>query len=233
MGPAERDLPEAFDRIARTLIAQRTVREVLDRICHLAVHTVDGCDFAGSSIIRHGRVWTPAATDAVTHRLDEVQQAAQRGPSLEAIREDRIVDSPSLRTKSRWPEFTAEARRLGVHSSLSFQLPTVDDWHSALNLYATKPFGFTEHSRIVGGIFAAHAAIALAAARHRERVANLENALTTRDVIGQAKGIIMARTGLNADDAFKSLANASQRLNRRLREVAEDIAQGRRPPPSR
>lgn len=229
MAPAERDLPEAFDQIARSLITERTVDGVLHRICRLALHTVDGCDHAGSSLIRRGRITTPAATDAVAKQLDEAQEHARRGPCLEAIREERIVESSDLREEPRWPEFTAEAMRVGVRSSLSFQIPGDDDAHSALNLYSTKPFGFTEHSRIVGGIFAAHAAIAIAAAKQHERAFNLEQALATRDVIGQAKGVLMARTGVDADQAFTLLTHASQRLNRRLRDVAEDIARGREP----
>ena len=229
MQSVERELPEAFDRIARVLLAERTVGGALDRICRLALHTVDGCDHAGSSLVARGRISTPAGTDAVAHRLDKVQERARRGPCLEAISEQRIIESADLGQESRWPEFTGEARRLGVHSSLSFQLPGGDDEHSALNLYSTKPFGFTEHSRIVGGVFAAHAGVAIAAAKQHERSFNLEQALATRDVIGQAKGIIMARTGVDADEAFGLLTHASQRLNRRLRDVADDIAHGREP----
>lgn len=231
MAAAGRDLPETFEHIASTLIRQRTVREVLDRICHFALHTVDGCDHVGSSTTQSGRADTPVAIDPVASRLDDVQEAARRGPCLEAIREERIIEGPDLSSESRWPEFTAEALRHGVRSSLSFQLLTGNDWDSALNLYATRPFAFTEHSRIVGRIFAAHAGIAIEAARRQERVVNLEEALATRDVIGQAKGIIMARTGANADEAFETLAHASQHLNRPLRDVADDIARGRRAPP--
>jgi hypothetical protein len=87
----------------------------------------------------------------------------------------------------------------------------------SLNLYACAERCFCEDARVVGELFATHAAVALFAAN---RVHNYTNALTNRDVIGQAKGLLMAREDLTAQQAFDRLVRASQEANIKLAEVA-------------
>ena len=78
----------------------------------------------------------------------------------------------------------------------------------------------------MGSVFATHAAVALAGAQQDEQ---MQKALQGRDVIGQAKGILMAQQGVSADEAFDILRRASQRMNIKLRELAERVA-SRTPP---
>ena len=106
---------------------------------------------------------------------------------------------------------------------LSFRLFTSGDEVGALNLYGRRPHSFGEQSRAIGPILAAHAAIALAAAREHQNAQSLESALHTSRQIGTAIGIIMVRQGLDQDQAFDFLVNASQRLNRKLRDLADAI----------
>lgn len=124
---------------------------------------------------------------------------------------------------AKWPRFTARAADEGVASMLSFRLFTSEDAHGALNLYAGRSNAFTLDSRSVGTILAAHAAIAMTAAREHERAVNLDDALYTSRQIGTAVGIIMIRRHLAQDDAFAYLADATQRLNRKIRDLAEII----------
>jgi GAF domain-containing protein len=110
-----------------------------------------------------------------------------------------------------------------VASILSYRLFIEADTMGALNLYSRQKAAFDVEDRAVGSIFAAHAAVALSAARQQEQ---LEQAIQTRDLIGQAKGILMARQHVSADEAFEMLRRGSQRLNLKLREVARQVAEG-------
>jgi hypothetical protein len=100
---------------------------------------------------------------------------------------------------------------------LSFRLFVAGDTLGALNLYSKAEHAFNDASRIAGAVFATHAAVALSSAMHEEQ---MEEALESRDLIGQAKGMLMAREGVTADEAFEMLRRASQRLNVKLRRVA-------------
>jgi AmiR/NasT family two-component response regulator len=107
----------------------------------------------------------------------------------------------------------------------------------ALNAYASATDAFADDDRQIGLIIADHAALALDYARVRDEAereaGELRTALQSRDVIGQAKGILMERSGLDADEAFAVLRLLSQRRNVKLREVAADVAKSvvrRRPP---
>jgi len=213
---------ETFAIMARTLLAEADVQQTLQKIVELAVETVDGCDHAGISVV-HGRTFTtPAATDDIPRDVDAIQYETNEGPCLSAIREQEVFQTGDLASEQRWPQFAHRAQReTGIASMLSFRLFVEADILGALNMYSKSPDAFDDQARSVGSVFAAHAAVALSSALHDEQ---MDEALASRDIIGQAKGIIMAREGVNADQAFDMLRRASQRLNVKLRKLAEDIA---------
>jgi len=132
----------------------------------------------------------------------------------------KTVRVPDLCTEQRWPEFARRACELGAGSMLSFQLFVEGDNLGALNLISCQRGGFDEESEHVGLPFAAHAAIAFAAADKQDQ---MRQAIHTRDLIGQAKGILMERFKIDADQAFHILTKASQHTNRKLRDVAEQL----------
>jgi len=107
-----------------------------------------------------------------------------------------------------------------VESILSFRLFAEEDTMGSLNLYSTKPAAFGDEARELGAVFAAHAAVALSGARKEEQ---LHEALQSRDVIGQAKGLLMARQNVTSDEAFDMLRKASQRLNVKLTAIATQV----------
>jgi len=109
----------------------------------------------------------------------------------------------------------------GVGSMLCFQLFVHGDTLGALNLYSPEAGAFTEEPETSGRVFATHAAVALAAAQHEQQ---LHAALANRDIIGQAKGIVMERFHLDADRAFTLIARLSQEENIKLHEIATKIA---------
>ena len=214
---------EKFAEMARSLLAERDVQHTLQKICDLAVETIDGCDHAGISFLKGKTVETPAASDDVPRVVDGIQYETGEGPCLDAIREAEVFESGDLGREDRWPNFASRAQReTGVTSMLSFRLFVEGDTLGALNLYSKAADAFDERSRTVGLVFAAHAAVALSSAMHDEQ---MEEALQSRDLIGQAKGILMAREGITADQAFDMLRRASQRLNVKLRDVAGGIVE--------
>ena len=212
---------EMFADMARALLAEKGVQDTLQKICDLAVETIEGCDHAGISFLKGRKVTTPAASDDVPRAVDAIQYETGEGPCLDAIREHEVFQSGDLGREQRWPNFAARAQReTGITSVLCFRLFVQGDTLGALNLFSKAADAFDDESRTVGLVFAAHAAVGLSSAMHEEQMVE---ALLSRDLIGQAKGILMAREGVTADQAFDMLRRASQRLNVKLRDVADSI----------
>jgi GAF domain-containing protein len=212
------ELAETFAEVARVLLGEHDVHTTLDRICLLAVQTIDACEAAGVSIATKTLVSSHATTDEIPRLVDAIQSETQEGPCVDAIREHQVFVTGSLSQERRWPHFSQRAHQAtGVESILSLRLFAEEDTMGALNLYSTHTDAFDDQDVAVGSVFAAHAAVALANA-HRK--ANLESKALTRDIIGMAKGIIMARQHVSEDEAFDVLRRASQRMNVKLRELA-------------
>lgn len=216
------ELAEIFAEVARTLLAADSEEATLERICKLAVETIDGCDHAGISLVDGRRIETRGASDHVPTAVDRIQYAADEGPCLDAIRDHETLHVEDLADEERWPSFAHRAAdETGVRSMLSFRLFAEEETIGALNLYSKDVGAFDEEADRVGAVFAAHAAVAMVGAR---RAHQMDEAIRSRDTIGQAKGILMAREGISEDEAFDLLRRASQRMNVKLRTVAEQIA---------
>ena len=216
---------ELFGEVARTLARHESLDATLDQIVHLAVESIHGCEFAGISLLR-GRTVAPSATTGdVPRTIDLIQTEAQQGPCVDAIREHDLVHVRDLGSEERWPEFSPRAHaETGISSILSVRLFVEEDTMGALELYACKADAFDDVDVALASVFAAHAAVAMASARLE---ANLARKAETRDLIGQAKGMLMANTDLDDAAAFQVLRRASQRLNRKLVDVADDVVHRR------
>ena len=220
----QRELSETFADIAKSLLSQHSVEGTLQRIAELAVETIDGCDYAGMTIVQGKKVSTPASTTNVPTDVDAIQIETGEGPCLDAIRDHQMFQTDDLLEEERWPKFARRAvEETGVRSMLSFRLFVAEDTLGALNLYSKRTAAFDDDDRVVGSVFAAHASVALSTAQHEQQMAD---ALQSRDTIGQAKGILMARQGVTADQAFDMLRRGSQRLNIKLRELAQKVTEG-------
>jgi GAF domain-containing protein len=207
--------------IARQLAEASDLDHLLQRIVDLGEHYIDGCDGVSLMLIRRrGGISSPAYSSRVAYDSDLAQYETDEGPCLEAIREHETVLIDDLETEERWPAYRAAALELGVRSMISFRLFILGDTMGALDFYAASPHAFGTRARLLGEVFASHAAVALKAAISES---GLHTALATRDVIGQAKGVLMERERLGPDGAFRRLQELSQRLNRPLREVAGDL----------
>jgi transcriptional regulator with GAF, ATPase, and Fis domain len=212
---------ETFADVARLLLVEDGLGPTLSKISKLAVETIEGCDHAGVSLVEHRKVSTAGASDDVPSQVDAIQYEADQGPCLDAIREHDVFWTDDLASEARWPEFAKRAaEETGVASMVAFRLFIEENTMGALNLFSKNRAAFDEEARDLGSVFAAHAAVAMSSARKEQQ---LEEAVRSRDVIGQAKGILMARQNMTSDQAFEALRRASQRLNLKLREIADQV----------
>lgn len=219
---ALRELENSFSQVALELFASGTVEGTLQRIVELAERTVDGCDGAGVFVIHDGDARTAAASNPLVVALDRIQIGADEGPCVDASRRGTTFYAADLADDPRWPTFGVAAVAAGVRSVLAYSLSA--ERLSALNLYARLPAAFGATDRAKGQLFATLARLALDAAEERaageKRAGHLNEALRTRELIGQAQGILMERERVTADQAFDVLRRASQHMNIKLREVA-------------
>jgi GAF domain-containing protein len=226
-------LTNDFSETARLLFSAGSVTDTLTQVVDLAVATIEGCDFAGLFLVEDDDVTTPVHTDTVVQEVDALQHQTGEGPCLDAIAHHLIFYADDLSTDPRWPRFGPQAAERGIRSVLALPL-TTNGHDGAVNLYARYPAAFGVVDRGKGVILASLASVALSAARSLEakerRVDNLHSAMSSREIIGQAQGILMERERISADQAFDVLRRASQYLNVKLREVAQTLVDtGERP----
>jgi GAF domain-containing protein len=215
------ELAETFADVARVLMDHHDVDSTLDQICLLAVRTIDGCESAGISIAQRERVTSRSTTDDIPRIVDRIQSETQQGPCVDAIREHEVFFTGCLSQETRWPHFARRANdETGIQSILSLRLFAAENTIGALNMYSTLVDAFDDQDVAVGSVFAAHAAVALDNATREQ---DLENKAISRDVIGMAKGIIMARQQVTEAEAFDILRRASQRMNIKLRDLANRV----------
>jgi GAF domain-containing protein len=226
-------LVASFAHVARQLFTFDDLRDVLSQVLKFAVSAVAGCDWASVTLWRHERVIDTVTTNAVAAELDDIQFGTGIGPGPEALDSEAAIYASRLADSSRWPVLADTAAQLGVASALchglSVQQPAQWSPLGVLTLYSATPDVFTDEDQEFVSILAAYLSVAVAMSHRRDEVdrreAALHRGLSTRDVIGQAKGILMERQRLSAGDAFDLLRRASQQLNRKLADVAQHLAE--------
>ncbi|WP_233488932.1 GAF and ANTAR domain-containing protein [Blastococcus sp. TF02-09] len=222
--PAEPSEPlgELMSRVARQLQEEHgNIEATLQAITAAAVGAVPGAAECGISYVIGRRKVEPRAwTSELPKDVDGLQDELGEGPCLDTVWDEQVVRVDDVRTEQRWPRFSARAADLGAGSMMCFQLFVEGDNLGALNVYAREAGVLDEDSQEVGLMFAAHAAVALAGAEHEQ---NLHAGMRNRDVIGQAKGILMERHKLTADQAFGVLVRTSSLTNRKLHDLAEEF----------
>ncbi len=226
------DASQTFADLVRTLGAEADLDGVLQQVVTAAVRDIPGARHAGITVLTRRSATSPAATSDVVREVDRAQYEARQGPCLDAAGDmQEIVLVDDLSAGRRWPRFAATASGLGIASMLSFRLSTAHGTIGALNLYAEAARAFDGESIRLGRMFATHAAAAIDRFRTAE---NLAAALASRDVIGQAKGILVERYKVTGEAAFDLLKAASQQANRKLHDIAAAlVATGELPDPSR
>lgn len=228
-------LAESLAALSAVLFSEQTVEAILHILVSLACSAMAGVDGASVSLQRGGHFETTTATSEEVTEADQVQYQSGKGPCLHAA-SGEMVSIGLARSRDRWPEFADAAIVQGFRGVLSSPLSVRGRSLGSLNLYSRNRDSFDDAEKAAAWTFANHASIVLsnAAAFATSEMVNeqLRDALLTRDVIGQAKGMLMAREGCSADEAFEILRRASQHSNRKLREVAQEfvatIGSGRR-----
>jgi GAF domain-containing protein len=211
-----------LDKLSRALhVQQGDLQPTLEAVLRLACDLVPGAEAAGLNLHVRGRFEPQAVLGEAPHELDLLQQASGIGPCIDASRDQTTIDVVDLRSDARWPDFAARAVELNVLSMLCVPLWVDEARLGSLSLYSPVPEAFDAAARSIAGLLATHAALALADA---QRATHLQQALVNRDVIGQAKGILMVQHRITADQAFARLSEASQSLNLKLVRLAEIVS---------
>ena len=228
-------LGRQFAELTAALLDAQTVQDVLEQVVDTTVRIAPPMSIVSVTLRSpDGRFHTPIATDPIARRLDEQQYELGEGPCVTAARNPGPAFAlwpDDTETGTPWPNFTRSARELDVEAVLSLSLlPTAapPKLSGALNMYSRSPRALDAIDKDVTLLLATHASLAVAtteavtAAKLRE--AHLRKAISSRDVIGQAKGILMARRNISAERAFDILRESSQKLNIKLAEIAKVVA---------
>ncbi|GAA4573177.1 GAF and ANTAR domain-containing protein [Micromonospora coerulea] len=227
MVPAPMDQTQAFAELGRIRLDEVSLDDILQRIADLANRTIPGTRDVSVTLARGSIAQTAVATGEVALVLDEWQYAQGHGPCLDASASGDSLSVPDMAVEQRWPSWAARARAAGVGSSLSVGLPIQEAVVGALNIYGAEPHAFDRGAVEVAENFAAYVAVALANAHLYDTTAALarqmQEAMRSRAVIEQAKGIIMGERRCSPEEAFALLSKISQGANRKVRDVAEAL----------
>src|SRR6195952_4759908 len=227
----------ALRQAARDLAGQRSIRdleETLGQIVASAVKTIPGVDAASISMTQDGRIETRHPTSERIRKLDETQSQLREGPCISAI-----LDPPASGVvvagdfagpdAERWPSFAPRAVEAGYRALMSTQLSIDGGVRAALNLYAAGPDAFDEDAQTLASLSGAQAALLLYGA---VQAAHLVKAVDSRDLIGQAKGILMERFTVDDEAAFQMLVQSSQNTNMKVTAVVEWLTNDAKAPQS-
>ena len=218
---AETMLAQRLVEAARSLQQQESVERTLRAIVRTAPEIVQGVEHVGVTALRRDRtVTSPAYTDDLVVLLDQAQNEEGEGPGLAAAEQNTVVRIDDTAREPRWPKFAARAAELGVRSLVAFGLGATDGSRIALSLHAQHPGAFRGVTGEVASLYAEHASLALGNAANVE---SLRAAMTRRQIIGEATGILMERHRTGSGEAFSLLVRASQRLNAKLGLIAEYV----------
>ena len=230
----EEDLQAGLSGLAAIVVDALTVDESLTQIAEFAAHAIPGADGAGVTVAHPSavplRIQSWAVTAEFVRKIDTLQyEVHHEGPCITSMRTARPCVSGSISDDARWPRFGGAVLHLGVNSALSLPLVLREQVIGVINAYAYTLDAFAEHAVAMGTKFAGPAAVAVHNARlltaAQQRAEQLQRALGTRSVIDQAVGIIRARSGVSAEEAFDRLIKISQDDNVKLHVVAERLVE--------
>ncbi len=223
------DLTEIMTRLAGLLFSEETLHSALDLATRLARDALPQTAGAGVTLVRGGTKYTAAHTDQIVERADALQYELDEGPCLSAWRDNTIVRIDDMARDERWPRWTPAAASMGLNSTLSAPLRVRDEATGAVKVYSTDVAAYDGAHESILQMLADQAAVVLANVQGyveaQELSEQLKEALRSRDVIGQAKGILMERERIDDEAAFAMLRQASQARNIKLREIARAIVE--------
>jgi len=223
---------ELLRALSRVVLVGRTLDDVLAEITTIAKLGIPGAEAVSITLVRNDKAFTAAYDGEMSLAADELQYERGYGPCMDAGRGGVVLRVDDMHTEERWPDYVAHVvAETPVRSSLSVPLPYQGATIGAINIYSTRPAAFASPESLRAGLEAAEfiaVAVANADAHWQlgEQARNMRLAMDSRAVIEQAKGVLMAQRHVDSDQAFEILREASQRYNRKLREIAEGIVTG-------
>ena len=227
LGTRTTEPQQAFLELGRLPLGELPLAQVLARVAELAQSTIPGADEVSVTLMEGPAARSVAFTGALAVQLDERQYAKGFGPCMDAAQAGGVISLPDLAGEDRYRDFTAVAVRAGVRSSLSVGMPTPQRTVGGLNFYGSAVGAFDQEAVDLARAFADYAAVAVLNAAlldSKDALARqLEQAMTTRATIEQAKGVLVARLGCTPDQAFTHLSRQSQNSNRKLHDVAAEL----------
>jgi GAF domain-containing protein len=219
-------LGKGLEAMSRFFVGDASLRDTLQQVSELACEAV-GADMVGITMLVEGRARTAVFTDDAAPEIDAAQYETGVGPCLDAFRYQQVFRIDDMDKDEQWPPFSEAAAARGINSSMSLPLVARHEGIGALNVYSRASAAFSDEDVAVGLQFATHAAIVLANAQAywdaHQLGQDMAEAMKSRATIEQAKGILMAAQRCGPDDAFNVLVRASQRENRKLRDMAAEI----------
>lgn len=224
-------MEELLRELSRVTLVDRTLNDVLTEIVSIAAAGIPGAESTSITLLKSDNAFTAAHHGEMALAADELQYARGYGPCMDAGRGGVLLRIDDMRTEERWPDYAAQVQQTGVRSSLSLPLPYQGSSIGALNIYSTKPAAFATPEALEAGletaeVIAVAVANADAHAQLGDQARNMRLAMESRSVIEQAKGVLMAQRHVTAEQAFEILREASQRYNRKLRDIALGIVEG-------
>ncbi len=217
---------EALEQLGRLALREHSMESLLQTVTDLTKNVMPGHPEASVTLLINGQPGTVVYTGQLALHCDERQYERGHGPCLHAASSGELTEIADTRAEARWPDFVQRAAERGVRSSLSVPLPINEGVSGALNVYAREPNAFDQDSRSVATKFAPYVAVAVAnmyASKDARSKADLQATLEAGAVIDQAKGILMERYKLTADQAFQFLAQVAMITKTRLRDVADRL----------
>ena len=223
-------LDEGLRHLSRLVLRDETLETTLQRIVDVAGRAIPGVLGVSITLKKGADPYTAVATGAQVQAIDEREYAIDEGPCISAMDTGELQRLDDTATETRWPRFTQICREEGIGSTLGVPLRIGDATDGAMNVYAVAAGSFDPDSTSAAMLLGEQASVALANTRTyaeaSDKVRQLQEALESRVVIEQAKGILMATERIDADAAFERLKTRSQRTNRKLRLVAEEVVAG-------
>jgi GAF domain-containing protein len=227
--PRPDDVQNVFEELGRISFAEHSLQSLVQHVTDVAARVIPGEPVTSVTILTEDRPRTVAASGRLATDLDSTQYRLDSGPCLVAARTGRLAEVPDTAADARWPEFSRHAADLGCTRILSVPLPVQELVSGGLNVYLRGARREDESAAALANRFATYAVVPVSNmylyASAVERADHLEAALDSRAVIDQAKGILMERFKLTADQAFQALARVSMESNTKVREVAERFVQ--------
>jgi GAF domain-containing protein len=220
------DAISALTALAGVALTQTDLEATLVEVCRIATRAVPSAEGASVTTFPQGRPGA-LASDEWAQQLDELQFAEHEGPCLDAYRTGNAFRIRNLADEPRWPSYVPRAVSMGARSMMSIPMAAEGNIVGALNLYSREPESFDAEAASLAEIVAAHAGLASQVSAaffgHRDLAEQLAEAMQSRAVIEQAKGVLMATEKCSADDAFQLLVRLSQRSHRKLRDLAQQL----------